>query len=67
MIKSLANPCMYLILGTHSILEVNKGSNPEVRKDLIDERVWRKVIAFGQRQAATEETAKKIPCFQSKM
>ena len=34
---------------------MNKGSNPEVRKDLIDERVWRKVIAFGQRQAATEE------------
>ena len=44
---------------------MNKGSNPEVRKDLIDERVRRKVIAFGQRQAATEEketATKKVRC-----
>ena len=36
-----------------------------MRKDLIDERVWRKVIAFGQRQAATEEketATKKVRC-----
>ena len=29
--------------------------NPGVKKELIDERVGREVIAFGQRQATEEE------------
>ena len=29
--------------------------NPGVKKELIDERTGRKVIAFGQRQATEEE------------
>ena len=40
-----------------------------MRKDLIDERVWRKVIAFGQRQAATEEketATRKVLAFKAR-
>ena len=54
------NQYISLILGhLKQILEVNEGLvKSRVEKDLIDERVGRKVIAFGERHTTVEEEQK---------
>ena len=57
------NQYFNLILGhIQQILEVNEGLvKSRVEKDLIDERVGRKVIAFGERHTTVEEEQETEP------